>query len=275
MNNQKIGIIAGEGKFPLLIAKKAKEKGFDVFVICAKDNAVLEDFAAYAAKSTVLKLGQLGAAIKFFKQNEVKKVVMAGRVKHINIFSVMPDLRAAKVLASVKDMRAESILGSTVGEFKKEGIEFAPSSLFLEDFIPHRGVLTKRKPSQEEEENIKLGIKVAKTLADLDVGLTCVVANRAVVALEGMEGTDLCIKRAGEIYASSAAVKAAPLTVIKVARTKQDQRYDLPVIGKGTIKAMIEAKAATLAIEADKTLVLDMEQVIELADDNGIAITAV
>ena len=95
MNNQKIGIIAGEGKFPLLIAKKAKEKGFDVFVICAKDNAVLEDFAAYAAKSTVLKLGQLGAAIKFFKQNEVKKVVMAGRVKHINIFSVMPDLRAA------------------------------------------------------------------------------------------------------------------------------------------------------------------------------------
>ncbi len=275
MNNQKIGIIAGEGKFPLLIARKAKEKGFDVFVICAKDNAVLEDFAPYAAKSTVLKLGQLGAAIKFFKQNEVKKVVMAGRVKHINIFSVMPDLRAAKVLASVKDMRAESILGSTVGEFKKEGIEFAPSSLFLEDFIPRRGVLTKRKPSQEEEENIALGFKVAKAIADLDVGLTCVVANRAVVALEGMEGTDLCIKRAGEIYASSAAVKAAPLTVIKVARTKQDQRYDLPIIGKGTIKAMIEAKAATLAIEADKTLVLDMEQVIELADDNGIAITAV
>ena len=275
MNNQKLGIIAGEGKFPLLIAKKAKERGFDVFVICAKDNAVLEDFAPYASASTVLKLGQLGAAIKFFKENEVKRVVMAGRVKHINIFSVMPDLRAAKVLASVKDMRAESILGSTVGEFKKEGIEFAPSSLFLEEFIAKQGVLTKRAPTAEEEEDIALGFKVSKTLADLDVGLTCVVGNRAVVALEGMEGTDLCIKRAGEIYASSASAKAAALVVVKVARSKQDDRYDLPVIGKGTLKAMIDAKATTLAIEAGKTLMLDMEQVIELANANSIAIKAV
>ncbi len=119
MNNQKIGIIAGEGKFPLLIAKKAKEKGFAVFTVCVKDNAVLEDFAPFAQKSVMLKLGQFNAAIKFFKQNEVTKVVMAGRVKHVNIFSVMPDLRAAKILSKLKDMRAESILGATVNEFSR------------------------------------------------------------------------------------------------------------------------------------------------------------
>jgi len=259
----------------LLIAKKAKEKGFGVFVIAIKDNALPEEYEPFAAKVFKLKLGQLNAAIKFFKENEIKKVVMAGRVQHINIFSVMPDLKAAKVIAGLKDMRAKSILGAAINEFNKEGIEFASSSLFLEDFIPHRGVLTKRAPTKEEQDCIELGFKVSKTLASLDVGLTSVICDRAVVALEGMEGTDMCIKRAGEICASSAEAKGNSIVVVKVARPKQDDRYDLPVIGKGTIRAMAEAKAKVIAIEADKTLVLDLQEVIELADKNNITVTAI
>lgn len=274
-NKEKLGIIAGEGKFPINIAKEAYQKGVEVYVICAKNNASEKDFTPYAKKTTTIKLGQMSSAIKFFKENAVSKAVMAGRVQHVNIFSVMPDLRTAKVLAKIKDMRAETILGAAVAEFKKEGIEFISSSSFMEKCLAQKGVLTKRAPSQEENGSIELGLKISKTMAGLDVGLTCVLCDRAVLALEAMEGTDNCIKRAGEIYASAPIGKGGSIVVVKVARPKQDDRYDLPVIGKGTIRAMIQAKAQVLAIEAEKTIVLDIEEVIALADKNNICIIAV
>ena len=274
-NKDKLGIIAGEGKFPLNIAKEASLKGVEVYVICAKNNAFEKDFEPYAKLCTTMKLGQMSKAIKFFKDNGVSKAVMAGRVQHVNIFSVMPDLRTAKVLASIKDMRADTILGAAINEFKKDGIEFISSASYIENSVAKKGVLTKRSPTQEEQESIELGHKIAKTMSGLDVGLTCVVCDRAVLALEAMEGTDNCILRAGEIRSSAPVTKSASIVVVKVARPKQDDRYDLPVIGKGTIKSMIKAKAAVLAIEAEKTIILDIEEVCGLADKNNICIIAV
>jgi len=274
MTANKLAIIAGEGKFPVLIAKEAKAKGVQVYVLGVKDNADMAAFKDTAEKTIVLKVGQLGKAINFMKENGVKAAVMAGRVQHVSIFSVMPDLRAAKVLALAKDMRAKTILTAAINEFKKEGIEFVSSVLYLERFMPQKGLLTKRAPNKDEQQSIDLGYKISKTLAELDVGLTSVICDRAAIAVEGMEGTDNCIKRAGEIYKTGAPNKKAAIVVVKVARPKQDERYDLPVIGKGTIKSMLEANAKALAIEAGKTLVLDLDEVIELANKNGITIVA-
>lgn len=275
MNKEKLGIIAGEGKFPINIAKEACQKGVEVYVICAKNNAYEKDFTPYAAAITTLKLGQMSKGINFFKEHGVKKALMAGRVQHISIFSIMPDLRTAKLLAKIRDMRADTILSTVITEFNKEGIEFISSASYIENSIAKKGVLTKRSPTQEEQKSIELGHKIAKTMSGLDVGLTCVVCDRAVLALEAMEGTDNCILRAGEIRSCAPVSKGASIVVVKVARPKQDDRYDLPVIGKGTIKSMIKAKAAVLAIEADKTIVLDIEEVCGLADKNNICIIAV
>ena len=275
MNKEKLGIIAGEGKFPINIAKEASQKGVEVCVICIKNNAYEKDFTPYASIITTVKLGQMSKGINFFKEHGVKKALMAGRVQHISIFSVMPDLRAAKLLAKLKDMRADTILSTAIAEFNKEGIEFISSASYLEKSVAKKGILTKRQPTQEEQQSIELGYKIAKTMSGLDVGLTCVVCDRAVLALEGMEGTDNCILRAGEIRSSAPVTKNASIVVVKVARPKQDDRYDLPVIGKGTVKAMIKAKAKVLAVEADKTIILDTEEVCALADKNDICIIAV
>jgi DUF1009 family protein len=275
-NNRKLGIIAGEGKFPVLIAREANAKGIKVYVLAVKGNTDVEAFKDLAEKLLVLKLGQLGAAINFLKENGVTQAVMAGRVQHVSIFNVIPDLRAAKTLALAKDMRPKTILSAAIEEFRKEGIEFASSALFLERFMPQKGLLTKRAPTEEEQESIDLGYKISKTLAGLDVGLTSVICDRAAIAVEGMEGTDNCIRRAAELYKNSASSnKKASLVVVKVARPKQDDRYDLPVIGKGTMRTMAEAGAKVLALEAGKTLILDIDEVISLADAAGITIIVI
>lgn len=271
----RIGIIAGEGKMPVYIASKAKEKGYEVFVAGVKGNTNAVDYQDVAVKFQQLRLGQLGACIKFFSENDVKQVVMAGRVQHTSIFSnLMPDLRGAKFLATLKNMQTKNILSSVINEFQKDGIHFTNSALFLEDFMPAKGVLTKNAPTEEDEKSIAFGYKIAKAIAQLDIGLTCVVSQSAVIAVEGMEGTDNCILRAGELYKKSAEKKSR-IAVVKVARPNQDERFDLPVIGKGTLESMKKADIRVLAIEAGKTLVLDLEEVIELANKLDIIITAV
>ena len=275
MNKEKLGIIAGEGKFPINIAKEACQKGVEVYVICAKNNAYEKDFTPYAAAITTLKLGQMSKGINFFKEHGVKKALMAGRVQHISIFSIMPDLRTAKLLAKIKDMRADTILSTVITEFNKEGIEFISSASYIENSVAKKGVLTKRSPTQEEQESIELGHKIAKTMSGLDVGLTCIVCDRAVLALEAMEGTDNCILRAGEIRSCAPVTKGASIVVVKVARPKQDDRYDLPVIGKGTLNSMHKAGFSVLAFEADKTLVMDLDEVIALADKYKMCLLAV
>lgn len=275
MTTNKIGLIAGEGKMPVYIAQKAAAKGYEVYVAGAKGNAKEEDYQACARVFQPLRLGQMGACIRFFKEHGVTRVIMAGRVQHTSIFSnLMPDLRGAKFLASLKNMQTKNILSRVMDEFKKDGIEFEHSALFLEDFMPGKGVLSARRPTDEERTTADFGYKTAKAVAALDIGLTCVVSQNAVIAVEGMEGTDRCILRAGELYRESAEKKSS-VAVVKVARPNQDNRFDLPVIGKGTLETMHKAGLCVLAFEAEKTLVLDLEEVVELADKYKICLLAV
>jgi len=273
--NNKIGLIAGEGKMPVYIARKAKAKGYSVFVAGAKGNARPEDFADCSDRFELLRLGQLGGCIRFFNENGVTRVVMAGRVQHGSIFTnLMPDIRGAKFLASLKSMQTKHILSRVIEEFKKEGIEFTNSALFLEDFMPSKGVLTRRQPTDTEKQAIDFGFRTAKQIAAMDIGLTCVVSQSAVIAVEGMEGTDRCLLRAGELVREHA--KTHPVVVaVKVARPDQDNRFDLPVIGKGTIENLSRAGIGVMAFEADHTLVLDLEEVTALADKHGLCLCAV
>lgn len=275
MTNEVLGIIAGEGKMPVYIARQAAQKGVRVVVAALKGNAREDDFQGIAAVSCTMRMGQMGAGMKFFKQHHVTRVLMAGRVQHTSIFkNLMPDLRGAKFLASLKSMQTKHILSRVIEEFQKEGMEFVSSALYLEHFMPPKGTLTKRVPTEEENQAIAFGYKTAKAIAGLDIGLTCVVSQSAVIAVEGMEGTDACIRRAGELYQKSAEKKSV-ITVVKVARPNQDDRFDLPVIGKGTLQALLDSGIKVLAFEAEKTLVLDLEEVVQIADQNGICLTAV
>lgn len=260
---------------PVYIAQKATAQGYEVYVAGAKGNAKEEDFKNCARVFQSFRLGQLGAGIRFFQEHGVTRVIMAGRVQHTSIFSnLMPDLRGAKFLASLKNMQTKNILSRVMDEFKKDGIEFEHSALFLEDFMPQKGLLSARKLTEEEEKTVSFGYKIAKAIAALDIGLTCVVSQNAVIAVEGMEGTDRCILRAGELYKNSAEKKSA-VAVVKVARPDQDSRFDLPVIGKGTLESLHRAGFEVLAFEAGKTLVLDLEEVIRLADKYHISLLAV
>ncbi len=272
--SKKIGIICGLGKLARYTAKNAYEKGHKVYIVAVQDNYD-KQILKYSHSHCEVKIGQLSKAIKFFKQNEVKDVIMVGLIKHINIFkNLMPDLRAAKLLALLKDKRAKSILKSVISEFNKDGIKFMNSAYFLKDFLAKKGVLTKKKPSNNEQKDIIFGKKIAKIIANTDIGLTAIVSNQSVIAVEGMEGTDQCILRAGEIFGTTKE-KVTTITAVKVARDKQDMRFDLPIIGKNTIKMMKTAGVRVLAIESGKTLILDKEEVIETANKNNISIIAI
>lgn len=274
MTTKKIGLIAGEGKMPVYIAQKAVAKGYEVVVAGVKGNATPGDYPDVHVFK-VFRLGQLGATIEYFKNNGVTRVIMAGRVQHTSIFSnIVPDLRGAKFLTTLKTMQPKDILSRVINEFKKDGIEFASSASFLEDFLPQKGVLSTRQPTAEEQKVIEFGFQTAKKIAGMDIGLTCVVSQQAVIAVEGMEGTDRCILRAGELVRESAEKKNT-VAVVKVARPNQDNRYDLPVIGKGTLESMIKAGFTVLAFEAGETLVMDLEEVVKLADKHKICLCAV
>lgn len=265
-NPKKLGLIAGEGKMPVYVARKATQRGYDVFVAGLKGNAASADYKGICRSFALFRLGQLGSGLQFFKDNGVKTVVMAGRVQHTSIFTnLMPDKRGLQFLTGLKSMQTKHILTRIMEEFAKENIQFEHSALFLEDFFPKKGVLTRRTPTPQEQKTLQYGFGIAKQMATLDIGLTCVVSQQAVIAVEAMEGTDRCIARAADLY-KKAAEKESPVAVVKAARPNQDVRYDLPVIGKGTLKSMKKAGFSLLAFEADKTLVMDLEEVIELAD---------
>ncbi len=275
MSNPKIGILAGEGNMPVYIARNARARGYDVYVLGLKGNARLADYKGLAAETGQIRLGQLGAGIAFFKERGVSDVVMAGRVQHTSIFTnLMPDKRGLAFLTSLKSMQTKQILSRLIEECAKDGVHFVNSALFLEDFFPQKGVLTKRRPTEQEQQTIDYGFHIAKEIAALDIGLTCVVSQQAVIAVEGMEGTDKCIARAAELYKKNAE-KDSPVAVVKAARPNQDNRYDLPVIGKGTLKSLRKAGFSLLAFEAGKTLVMDLDEVIAMADKLNMCLVAV
>jgi DUF1009 family protein len=274
---KKLGLIAGNGNFPLLLLDAARAQGAQVVVAAIREETspLIENRGA--ASVHWLSLGELGKLIDTFKREGVSTAIMAGQVKHKQIFSaIRPDWRLAKVLFSLGTRNTDSLIGAVARVLEDEGIHLISSTSYLEPLLARPGVLTRRAPSDAEQKNIIYGRQVARHLAQYDIGQTVVIAEAACVAVEAMEGTDATILRAGEIMKSAAqedeTVLSRALTVVKVAKPNQDMRFDVPVIGAKTIEVMQRAGASCLAVDAGKCLFLDGEKIIEAADAAGIAI---
>lgn len=284
----KLGLIAGNGRFPFLLLDAARAQGLPVVVAAIKEETDPEIDRRAEADSGItvywLSLGELSRLIETFHKEGVRKAVMAGQVKHKQIFSsIRPDWRLAKLLLNLRTRNTDMLLGAVAKVLGDEGIELISSTTFLEPLLAQEGVLTHnlaggRAPDNDERKNIEYGLQVARAVAGFDIGQTVVVAAQACVAVEAMEGTDATIERAGRIMQSldgGASTLERRLTVVKVAKPNQDMRFDVPVIGMATVEAMIRAGASCLSVEAGRTLLFDREAMLERAGQAGIAIVAV
>ncbi len=279
----KLGLIAGNGRFPFLLLEAARAQGLAVAVAAIREETdpEIDERAAKDAGITVhwLSLGELSRLIETFHKEGVSKAVMAGQVKHKQIFSsIRPDWRLAKLLLNLRTRNTDMLLGAVAKVLGDEGIELISSTSFLEPLLAEEGVLTERAPDEEERRNIEYGLGVARAVAGFDIGQTVVVAAQACVAVEAMEGTDATIERAGQLMESleaEASTLERRLTVVKVAKPNQDMRFDVPVIGMRTVETMMRANASCLSVEAGRTLLFDREALLKRAAVAGIAIVAV
>jgi hypothetical protein len=295
-----LGLIAGNGRFPFLLLDAARAEGHSVVVAAIKEETDPEMARRAEADPYItvhwLSLGELSQLIETFQKEGVTKAVMAGQVKHKQIFSrIQPDWRLAKLLLNLRTRSTDALLGAVAKVLSDEGIELMSSTTFLEPLLADEGVLTERAPDEEECRNIEYGLGVARALAGFDIGQTVVVAAQACVAVEAMEGTDATIERAGMLMESvhpsdpgspsqlslgtpvlegGASTLERRLTVVKVAKPEQDMRFDVPVIGQPTVEAMIRAGASCLSIEAGRTLLFDRDALLKRASKAGIAIVA-
>ena len=278
----KLGLIAGNGRFPFLLLDAARAQGLAVVVAAIREetDAEIDLRAAEDEHITVhwLSLGELSRLIELFHKEGVQKAVMAGQVKHKQIFSaIRPDWRLAKLLLNLRARNTDMLLGAVAMVLTDEGIELISSTAFLEPLLATEGVLTPRAPDDDERKNIEYGLSVARAVAGFDIGQTVVVAAQACVAVEAMEGTDAAIERAGMLMRSledDASTLNRRLTIVKVAKPNQDMRFDVPVIGIATVEAMIHAGASCLSVEAGRTLLFDREALLQRAAEAGIAIVA-
>jgi DUF1009 family protein len=278
----KLGLIAGNGRFPFLLLDAARAEGRSVVVAAIKEETEPEIDQRAAADPDItvhwLSLGELSKLIDTFRKEGVQEAVMAGQVKHKQIFSsIRPDWRLAKLLMNLRTRNTDMLLGAVAKVLSDEGIELMSSTSFLEPLLAQEGVLTSRSPDEDDLKNIEYGLGVANALAGFDIGQTVVVAAQACVAVEAMEGTDETIQRAGRLMDSlggDASTLERRLTVVKVAKPNQDMRFDVPVIGLATIETMIRAGACCLSVEAGRTLLFDRESVLERANQAGIAVVA-
>ena len=286
----KLGLIAGNGRFPFLLLDAARAQGLAVAVAAIREetDAEIDERARTDPKISVhwMSLGELSRLIETFHKQGVTKAVMAGQVKHKQIFSaIRPDWRLAKLLLNLRTRNTDMLLGAVAKVLGDEGIELISSTAFLEPLLADQGVMTRRAPDEDERKNIEYGLGVARAVAGFDIGQTVVVAAQACVAVEAMEGTDAAIERAGEMMRSlreasggqcdqggDASTLARRLTVVKVAKPKQDLRFDVPVIGIQTVETMIRAGASCLSVETGRTLLFDREALLERASAAGIAI---
>ena len=277
-SERKIGLIAGNGRFPFLVLDAARAQGYDVVVAAIKEETFPEIETQGATAVYWLSLGELSKLIETFHREGVARAVMAGQVKHKQIFSsIRPDWRLAKLLFSLTTRNTDALLGAVAKVLADEGITLENSTAFLEPLLVRLGVLTQRAPSDQEKRDIDYGRVIARGLGQYDIGQTVVVAENACVAIEAMEGTDATIERGGQIMASldpGASTLARSLTVVKIAKPRQDMRFDVPVIGVKTIEVMHKAGATCLALDAGKCLLLDGNAVIVAADEKGIAVVA-
>ncbi len=276
----RIGLIAGNGKFPLLVLDAARSKGLQVVVAALKEETFPEIEQHGASAVHWLSLGELSKLIETFQREGITRAIMAGQVKHKQIFSsIKPDWRLAKLLLALTTRNTDSLIGAVSKVLADEGITLMNSTELLEPMLVPEGVLTQRGPSDGEQTNITYGRAVAHHLARFDIGQTVVIAEAACVAVEAMEGTDATILRAGEIMKSPSlgnepSTLSRSLTVMKVAKPNQDMRFDVPVVGLHTIETMKQAGATCLALDAGRCLLLDREAVLAAANAAGICIIA-
>ena len=267
----RLGLIAGNGRFPFLVLDAARAQGHDVTIVAAQEEAFpeLADAAARHGSSIHwVSLGKLGTCIKLLRQDGVTHAVMAGQVKHTRMFSggIVPDMLFLSVLARLTSRNTDGLIGAVADVLRDRGIELMDSTEFLRPLLAAPGVLTRRGPSAEERKDFQFGYRMADAIAALDIGQTIAVRQQAVVAVEAMEGTDEVIARAGRLAGPGVAI-------VKVAKPNQDMRFDVPVVGIATVRAMHEVGASALSIDAGRTLVIEGDAVIAAADDAGITIS--
>jgi UDP-2,3-diacylglucosamine hydrolase len=264
----KWGLIAGNGRFPFLVLEAARSQGIEMAVIALREEASPE-LEAIAKRLHWVSLGELSRALDLLHQEGVTRAVMAGQVKHTKIFSsIRPDWKLAKLIFSLSRKNTDSLIGAVARVLEEEGIQLVDSTTFLKPLLPEPGVLTRRAPDARESADIAYGREIARHVAGLDLGQTVVISDRACVALEAMEGTDETIERAARLAAGK------PLVVVKVAKPRQDMRFDVPVVGLRTVEIMRRSQATALAIDACRTLLFDRPRLIEAADEAGIAMEA-
>jgi DUF1009 family protein len=262
------GLIAGNGRFPFLVLEAARNQGIEMAVIALREEASPE-LETIAKRLQWVSVGELSRALDWLHQEGVTRAVMAGQVKHAKIFSsIRPDWKLAKLIFSLPRKNTDSLIGAVARVLEDEGIQLVDSTTFLKPLLPEPGVLTRRAPDARESADIEYGREIARHVAGLDLGQTVVLSDRACIAVEAMEGTDETIERAARLAAGK------PLVVVKVAKPRQDMRFDVPVVGLQTVETMKRAYATALAIDAGRTLLFDRDRLIEAADDAGIAIEA-
>jgi UDP-2,3-diacylglucosamine hydrolase len=265
----KIAIIAGNGRFPFLVLEAARSQGHDVTVIGIKEEASkeLEEAVAGPPKADLhwVSIGHLGTFLKILKDAHIKTAVMAGQVKHVKIFGFVPDLTAMALVAKLPARNTDALIGAVADLMKEHGIDLINSAQFLQPLLAGAGQLSERAPTAEERKDLDFGYRMADTIAGLDIGQTIAVKHQAVVAVEAMEGTDETIGRAGHLAGDG-------VTIVKVAKPKQDMRFDVPIVGLATIQAMRVAGAKVLSIDAGKTLIFDRDAFFASANEAGIAI---
>jgi len=265
----RVGLIAGRGKFPILFAQHARRHGTEVIAIGINEETS-KDLERYVDKIYWLGVGELGRLLQFLIQEKLKLVVMAGQVRHSILFDkeIKLDKKMQELLDNVSDKMTDSLIGAVVERLEKAGIKLLDSTTFLSDYLPEKGILTKHSLDKRVLEDIEFGRKIAKSIAGLDIGQTVVVKDKLTLAVESIEGTDEAIKR-GAYYGGEGIV------VIKVSKPEQDMRFDIPVIGSETVILLKELKALCIAIEAKKTLIIDRDETIKLANESGIGIVAI
>ena len=266
----KLGLIAGNGRFPFLVLDAARQLGHDVTVVAVKDEAFpeLETHARQTPAAALhwVSLGHLGTCLDILKKAGVTQAVMAGQVKHTKIFSVVPDLTMLSVMRRLRSRNTDAVIAAVVDVMRERGIELLDSTAFLSPLLARAGVMTRRPPGESEQTDLEFGYRMADIVAGVDIGQTICVKNQAVVAVEAMEGTDETITRAGRL------AHGGGFVVVKVAKPNQDMRFDVPVVGVATIDVMKAAGATVLSIDAGKTLLVDGDAIVRAADAAQIAI---
>lgn len=265
----KLGLLAGNGRFPFLVLDAARSLGHDVTIVAVKEEADADLEAAASSPTPVpvhrVSLGHLGKALSILQDAGVTHAVMAGQVKHTKIFGVMPDLTFMSLLAKLPARNTDALIGAVAGLMRDRGIELIDSTALLQPLLASAGVMTRHRPSESETASLTYGYRMADAIAALDIGQTIAVKHSAVVAVEAMEGTDAVIARAGDLAGPGVAI-------VKVAKPRQDMRFDVPVVGIPTIQQMARAGATVLSLDAGKALMFDKARMIEAADAAGIAV---